>query len=84
MTTDEIKGKIRSFLQGYIQVTGMRDDEDYFASRLVNSMFAMQLVLFVEKEFSVKVESEDLDIRNFNSVNSIAALVERKNVDNQH
>lgn len=84
MTTDQMKEKIRSFIQGYIQVPGLADEEDYFASRLVNSMFAMQLVLFVEKEFSMKVESEDLDIRNFNSVNSIAALVGRKSEVVQH
>ncbi|MBU0485473.1 MAG: acyl carrier protein [Proteobacteria bacterium] len=79
MTTEVVKEKIRTFIQGYIQVPELKDDEDYFASRLVNSMFAMQLVLFVEKEFAVQVESEDLEISNFNSVNSISGLVARKN-----
>jgi methoxymalonate biosynthesis acyl carrier protein len=41
-------------------------------------MFAMQLVMFVEKEFGIIVEDEDLDIDNFRSVNAIAGLVERK------
>jgi acyl carrier protein len=54
------------------------DDVDIFALGFVNSMFAMQLVLFVESDFGVKVEDEDLEIDNFKSVNAIANLVERK------
>jgi len=38
----------------------VNDDEDLFAAGLVNSLFAMQLVLFVEKKFSIKVENQDL------------------------
>ena len=56
----------------------MEDDEDLFASGLVNSLFAMQLVLFVEKEFSIKVENQDLDIANFKSVNAITGFIQSK------
>ena len=38
----------------------------------------MQLVNFVETEFGIKVEQEDLEIENFNTVNSIADLAYRK------
>jgi len=34
--------------------------------------------MFVEKEFHIHVENEDLEIDNFKSVNAIANLVERK------
>ena len=44
----------------------------------VNSLFAMQLVLFVENHFGVAVEDDDLDIDNFKSINAIASLIERK------
>jgi acyl carrier protein len=44
----------------------------------VNSLFAMQLVLFVEKEFDVRVENDDLDLENFRSANAIVRFVERK------
>jgi acyl carrier protein len=54
------------------------DDEDLFASGLVNSLFAMQLVLFVEKEFSIKVDNEDLDLDNFRSVSAITGFIQRK------
>jgi methoxymalonate biosynthesis acyl carrier protein len=38
----------------------------------------MQLVMFVEKEFALKVHDDDLDIDNFRSVNALLGLVKRK------
>lgn len=78
MTTTEIKEKIRAFISRFIKVNQLKDDHDIFALGFVNSMFAMQLVLFVEQEFKIKVENEDLDIQNFNTVNAITTLVESK------
>jgi acyl carrier protein len=57
----------------------LQDSEDVFGLGFVNSMFAMQLVLFIEKEFQITIENEDLELENFNSVNAIADLIERKN-----
>jgi len=78
METIEIKKKIKDFLESYIKKVDLDEDEDIFQSRLVNSLFAMQLVLFVEKEFNIKVGNEDLDLKNFSSINAIAAFIERK------
>lgn len=38
----------------------------------------MQLVNFVEQEFDITVENEDLDLDNFKDINSILSLVESK------
>ena len=73
-----IQVKTRNFLQKYFQNLELTNDQDIFALGFVNSLFAMQLVLFVEKEFALQIEDEDLDIDNFRSLNAIAALVERK------
>ncbi len=78
MTTNDSKGKIRTFLARYIRNHELQDDEDIFASRLVNSLFAMQLVLFIEKEFQIKVENQDLDLKNFNTLNAISGFIARK------
>ncbi len=74
----ESKGRIREFVSRFVRGRELADDEDVFATGFVNSMFAMQLVQFVEQEFGVEVENEDLEIDNFRSVDAIAALVERK------
>jgi methoxymalonate biosynthesis acyl carrier protein len=75
---EQNKVKIREFVGKHVRGHDLRDDEDIFASGFVNSMFAMQLVQFVEQAFGIAVENEDLEIDNFRSVDAIAALVERK------
>ncbi len=70
--------KIRTFLSKYFQNVELQDDQDFFALGFVNSLFAMQLVLFVEQEFGISIANEDLDIENFRSINAIARLIRRQ------
>lgn len=74
----EIKAKIKTFLSQFFGNHDLQDDEDIFALGFVNSMFAMQLVLFVEQEFQIAIEDEDLDFDNFKTINALSHLVERK------
>ena len=78
MTIEEIKNTIRVFLSKYLEESKLEDDTDLFSSGLVNSLFAMQLVLFVEKNFAIVVGNRDLDFENFTTLNAISALVYRK------
>jgi acyl carrier protein len=73
----EIMEKTKAFLAQFISVQ-VGNDDDLFASGLVNSLFAMQLVLFVEKEFGFKVENDDLDYDNFRTLNAIVGFIQRK------
>lgn len=72
------KAKIREFLSKFIRNNDLQDDTDIFATGFVNSLFAMQLVLFVESQFGIRVERQDLKLDNFRSINALANLVERK------
>jgi acyl carrier protein len=56
----------------------LADDDDLFDSGIVNSLFAVQLMTFIEKEFSIEVGTEDLDIRNFRSLNATATFILNK------
>lgn len=76
----EAKKKIKQFILPYFGDRDLQEDEDIFALGFVNSMFAMQLVLFIEKEFQVTIENEDLDFENFKTINAIANLLERKTI----
>jgi methoxymalonate biosynthesis acyl carrier protein len=76
---NEMKQKIKEFLSRFFRSHDLKDDEDIFALGFVNSLLAMQLVAFVEKEFGISVNDEDLDLDNFRSINSIAKLIEKKN-----
>ena len=74
---EEHKARIGAFVSQYVW-RQVEDDEDIFASGLVDSLFAMQLVLFVEGEFSIRIEREDLDLKNFRTIDALARLVDRK------
>lgn len=75
---EESKSRIRAFLSPYSQNHHWQDDEDIFVSGFVDSLFALQLVLFVESEFAITIESEDMELENFRTINALAHLVERK------
>jgi methoxymalonate biosynthesis acyl carrier protein len=72
------KPKIREFLSRFFRDATVHDEDDIFAMGFVNSLFAMQLVMFIEAEFAVTVEDDDLDIANFNSVENINSFIARK------
>lgn len=75
---ENTKVQVREFLSQFFRNHVLTDDEDIFALGFVNSLFAMQLVLFIETELQVSIENEDLDFDNFRTINVIASLVERK------
>ncbi|GAB4199307.1 MAG: hypothetical protein OHK0022_19420 [Roseiflexaceae bacterium] len=78
MNPETIKPQIREFLGKFIQNHQIQDDDDIFAQGFVNSLFAMQLVMFIENTFQTTVEDEDLNIDNFRSINAMTDLVVRK------
>jgi methoxymalonate biosynthesis acyl carrier protein len=74
-----MKEKIKTYLLqkigGEIQ---LNSDDDIFEQGLVNSMFALQLVMYLEKEFSIKIENDDLQLSNFNTIQHIEQFVQHK------
>lgn len=74
----EIKEKVRGFLGRYISNKEFADTDNIFEGGLVNSLFIMQLVMYIEKEFGVTLENEDLELEKFKDVNSIVELIEEK------
>ncbi|ARV60172.1 D-alanyl carrier protein [Nostocales cyanobacterium HT-58-2] len=75
---EEIQAKIKEFLSRFFRNHDLRLDEDIFALGFVNSMFAMQLVLFIEQEFQITIKNEDLDFANFRTINAMTRLIESK------
>jgi methoxymalonate biosynthesis acyl carrier protein len=53
-------------------------DEDLFQSGRVNSLFAIQLMSFLERGFGIEVDVDDLQLANFASVARITDFVQRK------
>ena len=77
MDSTEQRRRIRARLVALSARPDLRDDDDIFAMGLLSSLFALRLVEAIEREFSVAVADEDLNVANFRSVASIAQLVSR-------
>ncbi|MFH8349520.1 acyl carrier protein [Streptomyces sp. NPDC018045] len=78
MTYDDVRDRVKEFLAPQLGGHELADEDDIFALGLVNSLFAMQLALFVEREFSLRLGPEDMEFDNFRSVKGIADLVTAK------
>lgn len=74
---NEIKASIRQFLTRYIKNVTLEDHDDIFASGFVNSLFAMQLVMFLESQFKIRIQNNDMNFDNFRTIDAIAELVDR-------
>ena len=74
MSTD-IRTRITDYLARFLPVADLADDDDIFQRGFVSSMFAMQLVAFVEQEFAITVENDDLELDNFRSVAALERFV---------
>jgi methoxymalonate biosynthesis acyl carrier protein len=81
---DQAKEKLRAFLGRHIGGRVIGDDEQIFAAGFVNSMFAMQIVLFLEKSFQIAIANEDLELKNFQTINAMVELIERKTSTSQN
>jgi methoxymalonate biosynthesis acyl carrier protein len=79
--TGEIRETIRSFIGGFIRARNFKDSDNIFEAGFINSLFVMQLILFVEKKFSLAVEDTDLNIANFSSVDALSSFVSGKLVN---
>jgi acyl carrier protein len=74
----QIAIRIKGFILDAINMPELKDDDNLFESGIVNSLFAIQLMTFIERSFGIEVGVDDLDIENFKSVNAAAAFVAAK------
>ncbi len=74
---EEVTRQVTEFLTAALRKP-VQPDDDYFALGLADSLFALELVTFVESRFSLTVEVEDLDLDSFRTANRITRFVLRK------
>lgn len=73
----DTRERIFQFFVEKKKAEGLSYDTELLKSKYINSLFALQIVMFVEKEFQVKLARKEISPENFHSINAIAALVER-------
>ena len=71
MTTEE---RVLEFFKS--KGNNIEVDTDLFKGGYVNSLFALEVVMFLEKEFKIKIKNKDITEANFKTVEQIAKTVE--------
>lgn len=75
---DDVTARVRAFVHTRTRDAALDDDTNMFEAGVVNSLFAMELVLFVEAGFRLQVTTDDLDLENFKSISAVSSFVRRK------
>jgi acyl carrier protein len=80
-------GSIQKELRQYIgselgrDVSGVADSESLLEAGVIDSMGVLELVSFIEKQYRIAVSEDEMMPENFDTVNAIAAFIERRRGD---
>ena len=78
MEQQEIKERIYQFLTKLKKADGLEYDTELFKSKYITSLFALQIVQFIEKEFHIKLGRKDITEASFHTINAMAELVHQR------
>jgi acyl carrier protein len=77
-----VKDAIRQFiLKKYLpgeSADNLRDETALRTSGVLDSLATIGVVNFIEKEFGVEIEAHETDVDTFDTIQDMAALVDRK------
>lgn len=73
------KQTIRDFLSTLTQrEIQIGDDDSLLATKLLDSLKVIELIVFLESQFNVEFDSDDLTPDNLDTINALVGLLERK------
>ena len=72
-----IKELIKKFIESKKSEIDLDDNTDLFKNGYVNSLFALEIVTFIEKTFKIKLGKNDISKENFSSISKITSLVKK-------
>ena len=82
MTKDDIKGKIREFITETFLIgdesENFNDSDSFMATGIIDSTGVLEVTTFLESEFEITIEDEDMTPANLDSVNNLVDFVTRK------
>lgn len=74
----DVHQTVREYVIRHTNHPEVPDDLDLFDAGLLSSLFAVQMVMWVERTFEIPMTADDLDMSHFSTVNRLVELVERK------
>ena len=79
MTTHDIRATLRRFIETELTAgAGFADDESLMESGVLSSMGLARLIQFMHDHFHVAVDDAEFEPDNFETLDAMTALVERK------
>ena len=78
---NEFKVKIRAFIIDnflFGEANGLGDDTSFLEEGIIDSTGVLELVEFLEKEFAISVEDEELIPENLDSIDNTAKYLAQK------
>lgn len=74
---NEVRDQLRDFVHQSLG-NSIGDDDDVFQVGGATSLFAMELVLFIEESLGVVLDDDDLERDNFATLNAMVRLLDGK------
>ncbi|WP_434752102.1 acyl carrier protein [Paenibacillus amylolyticus] len=67
--------KVNQYVLSNVNIDRIDYDLDIFEEGLISSLFAIELMTFLERNFDIKITTDDLDMNNYKSIHRIADFV---------
>ena len=78
----DVRNAVRTYIEKTFQesteIADFSDDDSLLDSGVVDSMGVLELVTFLESEFTIEIDDEEVVPENFESVASIVSFVSGK------
>ena len=78
---NDVRSKIRGFIvENFLfgNEDGLKDDASFLDEGIIDSTGILEMVSYLEEEFGISVEDEELVPENLGSINNVVAYLERK------
>ncbi len=75
------KNKIKNFIiENFLfgNADGLEDNTSFLEEGIIDSTGVLELVTFLEEEFEIQIEDEELIPENLDSINNVTAYLKRK------
>ena len=77
----ELKAQIRDFIiENFLfgNANGLKDDTSFLEEGIIDSTGVLELVTFLEENFEIQVEDEELIPENLDSIDNVTGYLEGK------
>jgi acyl carrier protein len=78
---NDIRGKVRAFVvENFLfgEEDGLKDDSSFLDEGIIDSTGILEMVSYLEAEFNITVDDEELVPENLDSISNVVAYLQRK------